>query len=355
MPARAAEIVLLPASRLLAEDAPGSGVLGLDLRLLLRDLATMGYRTALANLNRAPLNPLARAHPLWRALDPLRAVSVALRRRPSVAVCCYESAALVLLALRGLLRSPVKVVVFETGVPEVWPLRDWIMRFVVRRADAVLQVCSAQVDAVQAWEPRAPPGHFVFDAVDTEYFQPGGDRPDGPVVAVGDDAGRDFATFRSAVRAMGIPAIARTGMIAEDRGRYPTLAVVSRRLSRDEYRDLLVAASLVVIPLRRSINASGVSTLLEAMALGKPVIVGASPGIGDYANHEQNCLTVPCGDIAAMIAAIERLRGDAGLRTRLGGAGRSFVEEQCSPRCLAASMDQVIRSIAGPPSVDRTG
>jgi hypothetical protein len=336
------EIVLLPASRLLENEVSGDTVQGLDIRLTFKSLEERGYRTRFENLNRAPLNPWAHHHPLWRAIDPIRASSVALRRRKAIALCCYESAALIVLLLRPVLRSPLKVIVFETGVPGAWRLRDRIMRFVVRRADAVLQVCSAQVDAVQAWEPNSAPGHFVFDAVDIDYFEPCSDQPRGPVVAVGDDGGRNFATFCTAVAATGVPAIAKTRMIKEDHIRYRTLNVLSQHLSRADYRRLLASASLVVVPLHRVTNASGVTTLLEAMALAKPVIIADSPGIRDYIAHEKTCLVVPCGDAEAMIAAIEQLRADTCLRRRLGGAARAFVAERCSPSHLAEALDRVI-------------
>ena len=340
------EIIILPAQRLPPEGEPGPP--GLDLRLLARELSRCGYRTRVANLHRLPLNPLAGAHPLWRAIDPLRTLVLALSRRPTVALCCYESAALGLVLLRPLLRSPLRVVVLETGIPGSWRLRDRILRLVVRRADAVLQVCSALADAVQTWEPRSAPNHVLLDAVDPEFFQPGGDRPDGPVVAVGDDPGRDFETFAEAVTAAGVPAVAKTRRIAEDRARWPSLCVLPARLANLEYRALLESASIVVVPLRRATNASGVTTLLEAMALGKPVIASESPGLRDYLRSDETCLAVPCGDAAAMAAAIRRLREDACLRGHLGTGAREHVTRYCSPAAQAAALDGILRRLPAP-------
>ena len=345
MPKTGLQVTVLPANHWDGDWRKQDGE-GSDFRKVIRVLEERGYCTRLANLNRVPFNPWARRHPLWRAIDPIRALSVLLCQRRTVALCCYESAAIVLLLFRWVLRSPIKVVVFETGTPRSWPTRDRIMRFVVRRADAILQVCSAQIEAVQLWEPRSAPAHFVFDVVDTDYFQPCRDTPDGPVLAVGDDPGRDFETFCSAVAATCVPAIAKTRMITENRVQYPTLCVVQAQMARADYRDLLASASIIIVPLRPVTNASGVTTLLEAMALGKPVIISNSPGMRDYIAHERNCLAVSCGDAEALIASIKRLRNDPELRLRLASAGRAFVVEQCSPCSLANALERVICTLA---------
>jgi glycosyltransferase involved in cell wall biosynthesis len=62
--------------------------------------------------------------------------------------------------------------------------------------------------------------------------------------------------------------------------------------------------------------------LLEAMALGKPVIASAAGGNLDLVRHETDGLLVPPLDRGAWAAAIERLLGDAAFAARLGEAAR---------------------------------
>ncbi len=63
-------------------------------------------------------------------------------------------------------------------------------------------------------------------------------------------------------------------------------------------------------------------SLVEAMALGTPVIATTVGGVPDMVAHEGEGLWVPPGDASSLAAALERLAGDPALRARLGAAGR---------------------------------
>jgi glycosyltransferase involved in cell wall biosynthesis len=81
-------------------------------------------------------------------------------------------------------------------------------------------------------------------------------------------------------------------------------------------------------------------SLLEAMALGKPVIASAAAGNLDLVQHDRDGLLVPALDAAAWAHAIDRLLGDGGLVGRLGVAARrtareTFALERTVERTLA--------------------
>jgi glycosyltransferase involved in cell wall biosynthesis len=63
--------------------------------------------------------------------------------------------------------------------------------------------------------------------------------------------------------------------------------------------------------------------LLEAMALGKPVIASAAGGNPDLVRHGSDGLLVPALDPVAWAAAIERLLGDPALAATLGARARA--------------------------------
>jgi glycosyltransferase involved in cell wall biosynthesis len=61
---------------------------------------------------------------------------------------------------------------------------------------------------------------------------------------------------------------------------------------------------------------------IEAMAASLPVVATAVGGTVESVRHGETGLLVGRGDAAALARALERLIGDAGLRARLGAAGR---------------------------------
>jgi colanic acid/amylovoran biosynthesis glycosyltransferase len=72
------------------------------------------------------------------------------------------------------------------------------------------------------------------------------------------------------------------------------------------------------------------TSVLEAMALGVPVVTTAVNGLNELVLHERTGLVVPEGDPRAIAAAIERLLGDPELVARLTREGRRRLERRFS-------------------------
>ena len=87
-------------------------------------------------------------------------------------------------------------------------------------------------------------------------------------------------------------------------------------------------------------------TIAEAMSCGKPVIASHIGGIPEVVGGEESCgLLVAPGDVTALARAMRRLVDDAGLRTRLGAAARTRIEQlytwDMSARRLLAALGLV--------------
>lgn len=96
---------------------------------------------------------------------------------------------------------------------------------------------------------------------------------------------------------------------------------------RSDVNILLPAMDFFVLPSR---DEGMPLALLEAMSHGVPVVAAAVGGIPEVITDQEHGLLVPSGNPEALADALRRLVKDAGLRARLGAAGRRRVEQAFS-------------------------
>ena len=340
------KVLIVPAGKLKPKwDAfrPGQAE---DLRRVDRIFATRGIDVKLIDPLGWPWNPLANGHSLFRAIDPLRALRIlCFERKADVVVTYFESGALLLLLLRGLFRFKAPIVVHDIGLTESWRLRERILDFVIPRADGLVFLGSNQVEYAR----RRWPTHGLLKSlktdVDLDFYSPESIVSGEVILSVGDDVARDFQTLLDASRGIDAPFLIKSGRVEQDCAAYPNVTVLGSRLPHVDYRRLFAQALFVVLPLGPAIHASGVSTLVEAMAMGKALIVSDSGGIRDYVVPDETCLVVPCGDPVALRAAIQRLLDEPETRARLAANARRFVEQHCSAALQATELEDVFRRV----------
>jgi glycosyltransferase involved in cell wall biosynthesis len=88
---------------------------------------------------------------------------------------------------------------------------------------------------------------------------------------------------------------------------------------RDDRWSLLAAADAVVFPSRHEPFGNA---FMQAWAAGKPLVTTASQGPSYYATDGQDALIVPIDDVPALSTAMNWIKDDAPLRTRIAAAGR---------------------------------
>jgi glycosyltransferase involved in cell wall biosynthesis len=103
--------------------------------------------------------------------------------------------------------------------------------------------------------------------------------------------------------------------------------------------ELMMAADLFALASRP--RSEGLPTVvLEAMAVGVPVVVTDVGSVAEVVHDEVNGLVVRADDALALTRAIGALAGDASKRQRLGKAGRVAVHNQASPETFAHTQMQ---------------
>ena len=117
------------------------------------------------------------------------------------------------------------------------------------------------------------------------------------------------------------PEESRLRMLAAERGVQPHLTFVSRLA---DHRPILAAMGIYVQPA----TAAGTEfTLLEAMAMGKPVVASDVGGVYSIVADSESGRLVPKGDSAALAEAIGDLLSDIDLARRLGQKAREVVRK----------------------------
>ena len=169
--------------------------------------------------------------------------------------------------------------------------------------------------------------------VDTRFFTPSDvPRSTPPTISSAGLEFRDYPTMVDAVRdldARVVLAAASPWSARKDSSAEVALPdhVEIRRLPLDELRQLYAETDVVVVPLVETDFQAGITTILEAMAMGKPIVCSLTSGQDDTIVDGETGIYVPPGDAGAMRAAIDRLLGDPEMAGRIGAAARRWCVE----------------------------
>jgi glycosyltransferase involved in cell wall biosynthesis len=182
--------------------------------------------------------------------------------------------------------------------------------------------------------------YLIRHYVDQVFYSPR-QMEDDMICAVGAEM-RDYATLREALHGSGlrchiaadhvrIPG--RSALLnhrrvpIDDIGSRSDANITNGRMSLVELRNLYARSRFVVVPLLPSDTDNGVTVILEAMAMGKPVICSRTRGQVDVIQEGVTGLYVPVGDAAAMREAILSLWKDPGRARQMGQNGRAYIEK----------------------------
>jgi L-malate glycosyltransferase len=320
---------------------------------------------------------LARAHglevhPLALEARERRANAAALARlleRLPVDLVNSQSArdreALTWLALRR--RLPVPLVLTRRQMPRTFFLENWLAG---RAASRVVAVSGPVADALRRKGTPARKLVVIPNGLVT-------DRVDVPVEPAALEQWRARIGWSVDRRTIGIIARPKDQMVVIDALEYVATPVrlvlagvnpldplgrAARRVSSRhpvvcipftaEVRPLYDLLDAVLLPSR----IEGLSqSLLEAMALGKPVIASAAAGNLDLVTSEVSGLLVPPLDARAWAAAIERVLGDPSLALRLGAAARRIARESFSLDRTVERTHRLYDSLVHPALAPPTG
>jgi glycosyltransferase involved in cell wall biosynthesis len=212
-------------------------------------------------------------------------------------------------------------------------------------ASVALCVCSSRSECdyyAEAFEwPRSKLAFVPFHTNPAFLGKGAGEDCPGYVVS----AGRTFRDYRTLIAAFEDSAVPLTIVASKASvGAGPAPANVSMlyELPLDELTALLARSMVVVLALEDRQISIGQSVLLQAMAMGKPVVATRVNGTIDYVDDMQTGILVPPGDAGAIRAAVALLARDPALRRRLGEAALRRVRQEHLPSHYLHGVAQVL-------------
>lgn len=159
---------------------------------------------------------------------------------------------------------------------------------------------------------------------------------------------RDYPTLLEAVQGLDVRVIIAAASPWSKRadtthGKEIPQNVVVRRFSQYELRQVYKASEFLVMPLYNVEFQAGVTAILEAMAMRKPVVCSETPGQTDVIEGGKTGLYVPPGDANALRGAIEQLLANAERCHRMGEAARRVIDERMSLASYVSGLNRLVR------------
>jgi glycosyltransferase involved in cell wall biosynthesis len=261
---------------------------------------------------------------------------------------------LMLLKRAGRLKPPL--VYTAIGLPErIGLLRSERVRRQYARAlgasAAVVAYSQHEADVLRQWLEgygQRAPVEFVPFGVHVDDFRPTSEPAAVDVVSVGGDPHRDFDLLATVAARM--PAFSFRIVTTADRARTlvsrPENTLLEVDIPFEEMRRRLARARVVALPVKENSYSGATTVLLQAMALGKPVVVTRTKAIaaGYGLVDGENCRLVSPGDTDAFERALSGvLRNDLHARA-LGGRARATVERALTWDLYVDRVEQLILS-----------
>lgn len=227
----------------------------------------------------------------------------------------------------------------------LWRLKRRFQRAAFASTDLLVTSALGEID-IYSERLALPRERFQFASFHTNVVDPGPVGQELGYAFSPGRTGRDYALLATAVRDLDLDLVV-LGDAAGVRGvEFPRGTRVLVDEPYERYLELLHGCDFVIVPLNEINSSRGQVVILEAMAIGKPVIATETVGTVDYVDSGENGLLTPPGDAAALASAIRSLSEDPALRARFSKRGLESVQRHTFRSYVETVLHHVERTVA---------
>jgi len=270
---------------------------------------------------------------------------------------------IVMLRALGLYRKPIIVWHHQPVITPRQRWREWLGRLFYRGFDRMIffsrQLIETSLKSPKARRERVMEGHWggclrFYDRVKSQALSQG--QPHG-FVSSGKEL-RDMPTLVSAFNLTGEPLeiiVARQAGDIDYEKVFASLELAPNikldfcdHLAPYEIGLRVARAACVVICCQKSKYTVGLTTLVEALALGKPIIATRNETFPIDIEREHCGITVPYGDSDAWAEAIRYMTDHPDEAARMGMNARRIATEAYNDEACARQVAELIKEVVEP-------
>jgi glycosyltransferase involved in cell wall biosynthesis len=261
-------------------------------------------------------------------------------------ISVFESGSLLILLLRKLFRFRVKVAIWDVSLTENWKIKETISALTIPRADAIFVLATTQEDYIRRKWKQSKNIMRIGHMVDTAFFEKQGQAELGYIFSIGNDAGRDFDLLLDAIDGVDVEVIIKTRIVIDPLKLIgKRVKIIENDISPIELRSLYSNCKFVVVPLKQTLNPSGVSTILEAGSMSKAVVVTPNTAIFDFIVPNVTAIVTDDFNYLSLRRSIVELLNKPDKVELLGKSHYKYVKCNSSIEALSARLNNSIRTI----------
>lgn len=227
----------------------------------------------------------------------------------------------------------------------LWKLKRKLQGVAFGSADLLITSARGEID-IYTKRLGIPRERFEFVFFHTNVVSPGPVGEGKGYAFSAGRTGRDYRLLAEAVRDLDLDLVVLGDAASLQGVEFPPGTQVLVEQPYERYLELLHGCDFVIVPLKQITSSRGQVVILEAMAMGKPVVATETVGTVDYVESGESGLLVPPDDVAALASAIRQLHQDSELRAHLSTRGLEFVRRHTFRRYVETILGHAERTIA---------